>query len=164
MRLSARKSSASRSLTWTTTSWPLLSHRGNSMTDYVAPGIVPAVPAVAAEDERVALAAEPEPVTDPAYPEMRECLTCGGAGPAGSMFDAGYGWYCPTADYAGCRRRRDANRTAARSSETAAEPRREVTPRRRASRRKSPVPKIVAGTTADEPSPVAPAATPRSTS
>ena len=97
------------------------------MTDYVAPGIVPAVPAVAAEDERVALAAEPEPTADdPAYPEMRECLTCGGAGPAESMFDAGYGWYCPTADYAGCRRRRDASRFAARASETAAELRREA--------------------------------------
>src|ERR1035438_6980462 len=89
MRLSARKSSALRSLIWTTTSWPLLSHRGNSMTDYVAPGIVPAVPAIAAEDERVALAAEPEPTADdPAYPEMRECLMCGGAGPADLMFDA----------------------------------------------------------------------------
>ena len=130
------------------------------MTDYVAPGIVPAVPAVAAEEERVALAAEPEPVTDPAYPEVRECLTCGGAGPADSMFDAGYGWYCPTADYAGCRRRRDASRFAARASETAAEIRR-AAPRRRAARRKPPVPKIVAGTTADEPSPVAPAATTR---
>ena len=132
------------------------------MTDYVAPGIVPAVPAVAAEDERVALAAEPEPVTDPAYPEMRECLMCGGAGPAESMFDAGYGWYCPTADYAACRRRRDANRFAARASETAAELRR-AAPRRRASRRKPPAPKIVAGTTADEASPVAPAATTRGT-
>ena len=131
------------------------------MTDYVAPGIVPAVPAVAAEDERVALAAEPEPVTDPAYPEMRECLMCGGAGPADSMFDAGYGWFCPTTDYAGCRRRQGTKIVAARSFEIAAEPRREA-PRKR-SRRKPPAPKIVAGTTADEPSPVAPAATTRST-
>ena len=133
------------------------------MTDYVAPGIVPAVPAVAAEDERVALAAEPEPTADdPAYPEMRECLMCGGAGPADLMFDAGYGWFCPTTDYAGCRRRQGTKIVAARSFEIAAEPRREA-PRRRASRRKSPVPKIVAGTTADEPSPVAPAATTKST-
>jgi hypothetical protein len=131
------------------------------MTDYVAPGIVPAVPAVAAEDERVALAAEPEPVTDPPYPEMRECLMCGGAGPADSMFDAGYGWFCPTTDYAGCRRRQGTKIVAARSFEIAAEPRREA-PRKR-SRRKPPAPKIVAGTTADEPSPVAPAATTRST-
>ena len=131
------------------------------MTDYVAPGIVPAVPAVAAEDERVALAAEPEPVTDPAYPEMRECLMCGGAGPADLMFDAGYGWFCPTTDYAGCRRRQGTKIVAARSFEIAAEPRRE-TPRKR-SRRKPPAPKIVAGTTADEPSPVAPAATTKGT-
>ena len=138
------------------------------MTDYVAPMIVPAVPA---EEESAALAASPEPAAvtatvlaasaafmAPAGPEMRECLMCGGAGPAESMFDAGYGWFCPTTDYAGCRRRQGTKIVAARSFEIAAEPRREA-PRKRPSRRKSPAPEIVAGTTADEASPVAPAAT-----
>ena len=104
------------------------------MTDYVAPMIVPAVPA---EEESAALAAGPEPaavtpaalttgpeflIPVPAGPELRECLMCGGSAPADRMFNAGYGWYCLTADYAACQRRQDAKITAARTPETTVEP------------------------------------------
>ena len=95
------------------------------MTDYVAPMIIPAVPA---EEESAALAAEPEPAAvtatvlaasaafmAPAGPEMRECLMCGGTAPAERMYNAGYGWYCLTADYAACQRRQDAKIIAARA-------------------------------------------------
>jgi hypothetical protein len=102
------------------------------MTDYVAPMIVPAVPA---EEESAALAAEPEPAAvtatvlaasaafmAPAGPELHECLMCGGTAPAERMYNAGYGWYCLTADYAACQRRQDAKITAARAPETTVEP------------------------------------------